>query len=73
MRVQRSIISQSIQKDERSGKSIVDNESILLAATVIATKVYLVWCMRIFLYCLHFLNLYFLLIYFFVRQQQLLH
>ena len=40
MRVQRSIISQSIQKDDRSGKSVVDNESILLAATVIATKVY---------------------------------
>jgi hypothetical protein len=38
MRIQRNIISQSIRKDDRSGKSVVDNESILLAATVIATK-----------------------------------
>mmetsp|Transcript_6359 Transcript_6359/g.10423 ORF Transcript_6359/g.10423 Transcript_6359/m.10423 type:complete len:1182 (-) Transcript_6359:159-3704(-) len=38
MRVQRAIISQSIQQDSRSGRSVVDNESILLAATVIATK-----------------------------------
>ena len=39
MRIQRAIISQSIQKDDSSGKSVVDNESILLAATVISTKV----------------------------------
>jgi pSer/pThr/pTyr-binding forkhead associated (FHA) protein len=39
MRVQRAIISQSIQKDTRTGRSVVDNESILLAATVICTKV----------------------------------
>jgi hypothetical protein len=39
MRVQRALISESIRKDDRSGKNIVDNEAILLAATVISTKV----------------------------------
>lgn len=38
MRAQRSVISQSIKKDERTGRNIVDNEAILLAATIISAK-----------------------------------